>query len=402
MLHLEDIVLLTEHRVLVVGVDRSKIVAVTLTNFEWPQTTPAKKLQQTTTPAKVRNVEDDIQDLIARPSFKERELTRVGSDILSLLGKKSVKEQSVIDKFKSQGGPRVCEYCPYGTKEDCRRETLRNTICNKIHFRRIMKVHTDLSLGDCSYLDTCRHMKTCKFVHYEIDDSVDDAGSSLSSITVNQTENQNNPQMATQWINCDIRGFDFSLLGKFTVVMADPPWDIHMELPYGTLKDDEMRTLNVACLQGDGFLFLWVTGRAMELGRECMTLWGYERIAELVWVKTNQLQRIIRTGRTGHWLNHSKEHCLVGVKGSPKCNAVLDCDVIVAEVRETSRKPDEIYGIIERLSPGTRKLELFGRKHNIRPGWITLGNQLETTHILEPDLLARLKASRAIPQDQFA
>ena len=49
----------------------------------------------------------------------------------------------------------------------------------------------------------------------------------------------------------------------------------------------------------------------MELGRECLLLWGYERVDEIIWVKTNQLQRIIRTGRTGHWLNHGKEHCLV-------------------------------------------------------------------------------------------
>ena len=38
----------------------------------------------------------------------------------------------------------------------------------------------------------------------------------------------------------------------------------------------------------------------------------------------------------------------------------------VAEVRDTSHKPDEIYGIIERLSPGSRKLELFGRMHNVQ------------------------------------
>lgn len=49
----------------------------------------------------------------------------------------------------------------------------------------------------------------------------------------------------------------------------------------------------------------------MELGRECLKLWGYKRVDEIIWVKTNQLQRIIRTGRTGHWLNHGKEHCLV-------------------------------------------------------------------------------------------
>lgn len=53
-------------------------------------------------------------------------------------------------------------------------------------------------------------------------------------------------------------------------------------------------------------------------------------------------------------------------------NKGLDCDVIVSEVRETSRKPDEIYGIIERLSPGTRKIELFGRPHNVQANWYVL------------------------------
>ena len=66
---------------------------------------------------------------------------------------------------------------------------------------------------------------------------------------------------------------------------------------------------------------------------------------------------------------------MIGVKGNPKLNKNVDCDTLVSEVRETSRKPDEIYGLIERLSPpGGRKLELFGRPHNRCPGWITLGN----------------------------
>ena len=38
-------------------------------------------------------------------------------------------------------------------------------------------------------------------------------------------------------------------MGKFSVIMADPPWDIHMELPYGTMSDDEMRQLPVPGLQ---------------------------------------------------------------------------------------------------------------------------------------------------------
>jgi mRNA m6A methyltransferase catalytic subunit len=157
------------------------------------------------------------------------------------------------------------------------------------------------------------------------------------------------------------------------------------------MSDEEMKEMKIQDLQEDGFFFLWVTGRAMELGRDCLHLWGYERVEEIVWVKTNQLQRLIRTGRTGHWLNHSKEHCLVGIKGRPATNRLLDCDVILAEVRETSRKPDEIYEIIERLSPGGRKLEIFGRPHNLQPGWLTLGNQLEDSHIVESDLSQRFR-----------
>lgn len=68
-------------------------------------------------------------------------------------------------------------------------------------------------------------------------------------------------------------------------------------------------------------------------------------------------------------------------------NRGLDCDVIVAEVRATSHKPDEVYGIIERLSPGTRKIELFGRQHNIQPNWLTIGNQLDGTKLIEPELI---------------
>ena len=61
---------------------------------------------------------------------------------------------------------------------------------------------------------------------------------------------------------------------------------------------------------------------------------SYERVDEIIWVKTNQLQRIIRTGRTGHWLNHGKEHCLVSVCGwcSMVCVCVVFCCVCVCVI----------------------------------------------------------------------
>jgi mRNA (2'-O-methyladenosine-N6-)-methyltransferase len=237
-------------------------------------------------------------------------------------------------------------------------------------------------------------MEICRFVHYKIEES-EDKPSSTKELVLNGDSHT----LPSQWVSCDIRYFDSSILGKFDVIMADPPWDIHMDLPYGTLSDDEMKNLPIKNLQDDGVLFLWVTGRATELARECLEIWGYERKEELVWIKTNQLQRLIRTGRTGHWLNHSKEHCLIGIKGNPVINRNVDCDVLVSEVRETSRKPDEIYELIERMKPGGRKLELFARAHNRRKGWISLGNQLPGIYFVEEDMIKRF--NKTYPENKL-
>eukprot|EP01017_Pseudomicrothorax_dubius_P047226 TRINITY_DN8448_c0_g1_i2.p1 TRINITY_DN8448_c0_g1~~TRINITY_DN8448_c0_g1_i2.p1 ORF type:complete len:562 (+),score=122.70 TRINITY_DN8448_c0_g1_i2:40-1725(+) len=288
--------------------------------------------------------------------------------------------KAVIEKVLSKDGAKRIDYCDLGTKDQC--WATRRAPCNKVHFKKLIRPHTDESLGNCSYLDTCRHMESCKFVHYAIDDS-ELPEKNISDMRINAEENVIPPQ----WINCDLRFFDFRILGKFEAIMLDPPWDIHMNLPYGTLKDKEMKALRLDLLQDDGVIFLWVTARAMEIGRECLEEWGYKRVEEIVWVKTNQLQRIIRTGRTGHWLNHSKEHCLVGIKGNPKIFPNIDCDVIVSEVRETSRKPDEVYPMIERMHPGGRKLELFARPHNRRAGWLSLGNQLPGIYLVEKEVI---------------
>ncbi|KAJ1981970.1 methyltransferase [Dimargaris xerosporica] len=293
--------------------------------------------------------------------------------------------------------------CSHTTRAQCRAaRSTEDPPCPYHHFRAIIQPYTDPRLGDCSYLNTCHRMDTCRYMHYELEDDAPPnrslPPSSPPSLERAGTGHAEPPAtvgagavLPPQWIGCDVRRLDFNVLGKFSVIMADPPWDIHMSLPYGTMTDDEVKAMQICALQDEGLLFLWVTGRAMELGRECLAAWGYERVDEIVWIKINQLQRLIRTGRTGHWLNHSKEHCLVGAKGNPQrwLNCGVDCDVIVSEVRETSRKPDEVYGLIDRLSPGTRKLELFGRSHNTRPGWVTLGNQLQGTCIYEPDLVER-------------
>lgn len=96
--------------------------------------------------------------------------------------------------------------------------------CSDVHFKKIVNPHTDESFGNCSYLDTCRHMDYCKYIHYRIDD--DDERESRHQDRL-ADEVKKRPK---QWINCDLREFDFSILGECHAIMLDPPWDIHMNV----------------------------------------------------------------------------------------------------------------------------------------------------------------------------
>jgi N6-adenosine-specific RNA methylase IME4 len=46
----------------------------------------------------------------------------------------------------------------------------------------------------------------------------------------------------------------------------------------------------------------------------------------------------------------------------------------MAERREHSRKPDEVYELLEQLFGPARRIELFARQR--RAGWVSWGNQL--------------------------
>ncbi|KAJ3410072.1 N6-adenosine-methyltransferase subunit mettl14 [Chytridiales sp. JEL 0842] len=139
------------------------------------------------------------------------------------------------------------------------------------------------------------------------------------------------------------------------------------------------------------FVFLW-TGDSigLERGREILAKWGYRRAEDIVWIKTNKTWRgNIQLGPFP-CLQHQKEHLLVGIRGTLRrstdthfihCN--VDTDVIVAEEPSPEQgftKPEEIYSIIENFCLGRRRLELFGKDANVRPGWVTVGPNLSESN----------------------
>lgn len=57
-------------------------------------------------------------------------------------------------------------------------------------------------------------MEYCRYIHFELEDNEPEV--LITTILPEKNE--------PQWINCDIRSFDYRVLGNFDIIMADPPW----------------------------------------------------------------------------------------------------------------------------------------------------------------------------------
>lgn len=79
----------------------------------------------------------------------------------------------------------------------------------------------------------------------------------------------------------------------------------------------------------------------------------------------------------------------MGIKGTVKrstdgdfIHANVDIDLIIEEEKEygSKEKPVEIFHMVEHFCLGRRRLHLFGRDDTIRPGWLTLGDELTSSN----------------------
>ena len=208
------------------------------------------------------------------------------------------------------------------------------------------------------------------------------------------------------WLKCDLKTFDLSSLGKFDVILIDPPLPEYYRraksfgvdlAPFEPWTFDEIQNLRVDLIADNCcFLFLWVgSSEGLDKGRELLKNWNFRRCEDIVWIKTNKLNftKMSKSNLESedNLLQHTKEHCLVGIKGAIKrgidshfIHANIDTDVIVYEEppQGSTEKPVELYRIIERFCMGRKRIELFGEDRNKRPGWLTLGNSLSNSNFI--------------------
>ena len=108
-------------------------------------------------------------------------------------------------------------------------------------------------------------------------------------------------------------------------------------------------------------------------GLEVMRAWGFTYKTNLVWSKIRKDGGPDGRG-VGFYFRNVTELILFGVRGSMRTLKAgrTQVNFIATRKREHSRKPDEIYPLIEACSPGPY-LELFARFR--RKGWSQWGNE---------------------------
>jgi N6-adenosine-specific RNA methylase IME4 len=123
----------------------------------------------------------------------------------------------------------------------------------------------------------------------------------------------------------------------------------------------------------DCFLFLWIPLRSVFLVQPLMQAWKFKFSGTaFVWAKQNK-SGVGWFMSTGYGTRKNAEVCWLGRRGSPQRKSKGVRELIVAPLREHSRKPDEVYQRIETLCEGPY-VELFARQR--WPNWTCVGDEV--------------------------
>lgn len=179
---------------------------------------------------------------------------------------------------------------------------------------------------------------------------------------------------------------------KFHTILADPPWRFtnrtgkmapeHRRLSrYGTMELEEIMALPVADVVADpSHLYLWVPNALLPEGLAVMKAWGFNYKSNIVWHKVRKDGGSDGRG-VGFYFRNVTELLLFGVRGKNARTLQpgrTQVNLLATRKREHSRKPDEMYDLIESCSPGPF-LEMFAR--GTQPGWSAWGNQADEYEI---------------------
>jgi N6-adenosine-specific RNA methylase IME4 len=167
---------------------------------------------------------------------------------------------------------------------------------------------------------------------------------------------------------------------KYSTILADPPWDINQKGNYGAVKIyplmklDDIKAMPISELTEDNaHCWLWVTSGTLEHGFDVLRAWGFTPRSVFYWIKPGL--------GLGVYLRNCVEPCILGTRGKAPVLFKAQPNWGFFPRQSHSHKPEEMHKIIERVSPGPNRLELFARRPYA--GWDVWGDEISSSIDIE-------------------
>jgi len=175
---------------------------------------------------------------------------------------------------------------------------------------------------------------------------------------------------------------------KYQIIYADPPWSYKDTQKSGgtayfgaSVRYNTMNNLDIAELPIDNLadtdctLFIWATSPLLPEALKVINSWGFKfKTVAFCWNKQSKNGKWI--SNMGRWTMGNIEICILAVKGHPKRIAKNIKQLVIAERKRHSEKPDEVRNRIVKLMGDLPRIELFARQKT--EGWDAWGNEVES------------------------
>jgi len=176
--------------------------------------------------------------------------------------------------------------------------------------------------------------------------------------------------------------------GQYGAILIDPPWRFtnrtgkigpeHKRLHrYETMSFEDIAALPVGDLAlPKSHLYLWCPNALLLEALTIMKAWGFTYKTNIVWYKVRKDGGPDGRG-VGFYFRNVTELLLFGTMGKLRTlqPGRSQVNVMISRKEEHSKKPDQVYDLIERCSPGPY-LELFARSRT--KGWTQWGDELDS------------------------
>lgn len=163
--------------------------------------------------------------------------------------------------------------------------------------------------------------------------------------------------------------------GEYRTVVIDPPWEMmkierevrpnQVGFDYTMMSLDELAEMALPLAEAS-HLYVWTTQKYLPHTFDLLKTWGTDYLFTMVWHKPGGFQPV-------GLAQYNCEFVLVARRGGLAFSETKQFPTCFeAPRREHSRKPDQFYDIVRRVSPDPRA-DIFSRE--TREGFKSLGNE---------------------------